>query len=178
LSRAATVTTGNGAPSHRVGSKGLLERGATEKTKAKKPNKPNLLGFSLRLPQARDTGLDRSRFGTCRKLRRRALNEADLISAHSMVAEAADARSTKLTASPHDLLTEADAASLHGLSASPGQPTINETRFASRRPEGGQSRTHKTKQSYVLTLALTREQKWRGAPLLRVGVERVVMYQC
>ena len=45
LSRVATDITGNGALSHHVGSKGLLEWGAREKTTGRKPNKANPLVF-------------------------------------------------------------------------------------------------------------------------------------
>ena len=56
LSRAATATTGNGAPYHRVGSKGLLERGATEEPTGRRLNKANLPWFFLgyRQPRIRD----------------------------------------------------------------------------------------------------------------------------
>ena len=54
LSRVVTDITGNGALSHHVGSKGLLERGATEETTAKKPNKATLLVILLyRQPRIR-----------------------------------------------------------------------------------------------------------------------------
>ena len=115
-----------------VGTSCGLERGATEETTGRKPNKANLLMFfGYRQPGRRS--LPKPVYDWPEPLR------IELGSDHDR--------------SLHDSLTEADAASLHGLAESHEQRTINETTVASRRHERNEAETAKQKRAYVLTLA-------------------------
>ena len=126
------------------GTRGPLERrvrtGRPGKDYRQGTQQGKLLFVFQRLPPARGTGLYRSRFRTGRS-------------------PWASSLAPKHGRSHPDSATDVDAASLHGLSASPGQRTLNETNFSSRRHELNEAETTKPNKLCVLTFALTREQK-------------------